>query len=417
MTASERRAGEEILEISGLGHHGDGIARRRDDVVYVPFALPGETVRATVIGERATMTGLLIKSPRRADPVCRHFTACGGCVAQHLDRDEYGEWKRGLVVTALAHRGVVCPVDPLVDAHGTGRRRVTLHVRYGPDGARAGFMRQRSHILLDLDVCPILTPALVSASAVARALAAPFAGRDATPDVQLTATETGLDCDIRGAGEPDLETRLYLPTVADTYDLARVTVAGELIVERRAPRMTCGTAVVVPPPGAFLQATGAAEAALAALVQTHAGSASRVADLFCGTGPFALRLAARVAVFAADGNAAAVGALDTAVRRATGLKPVTAVRRDLFRDPLTPDELKPYEAVVFDPPRSGAEAQARALARSAVPAVVAVSCDPASFARDAAILIGGGYRLTRVTPVDQFRYAPHVELVARFARV
>lgn len=416
MTASVHAADERILDISDLGHRGDGIALDDGETVYVPFALPGERVRATVTGKRATVTEILAAAPQRVEPACAHFTRCGGCAVQHLSPQAYAAWKRGLVATALAHRGIDCAVDPLVDAHGVGRRRTTLHVRFARGMPRAGFMAARSHDLIDLDACPILVPALADAPALARALAMPFAARGKPFDVHLTATGTGIDIDLRGVGATGLDARLDLPAIAEAHDLARITVGGELIVERHAPRIMCGPARVTLPPGAFLQATGAGEAALATLVQAHAGDAGTIADLFCGIGPFALRLAQKAEIFAADSNNAAIAALDTAARHTPGLKPVTTVRRDLFRNPLGADELKRHAAVVFDPPRAGAEAQARELAASVVPVVIAVSCDPASFARDAAILIAGGYRLTRVTPVDQFRHAPHVELVARFAR-
>lgn len=416
MTASGRPPIERILDIADLGGRGDGIARPDGDPVYVPFALPGEKVRAELSGNRARLSEILVPSPDRVAPVCRHFTTCGGCAVQHLADSAYRRWKRGLVATALAHRGIECSVDTLVDGHGTGRRRVTLHVTFANGAPCAGFMRARSHDLLDLDCCPILTPALTDAPAIARALAGPFAQRGKPFDIHLTATQTGIDANIRLAGPLDLDSRLDLPAIAEQHDLARITVGGELAVERRKPRIAIGAAMVEPAPGAFLQATAAGEVVLGALIAAHVGTASTVADLFCGIGPFALRLAQTATIFAVDSDAGAIAALEAAVRHASGLKPLTTLRRDLARDPLTSAELGAYEAVIFDPPRAGAEAQARELAAAGVPTVIAVSCDPASFARDASILIGGGYRLTRLTPVDQFRHSPHVELVARFAR-
>lgn len=417
MTAPGRQSDERILDIADLGARGDGIARPDSGApVYVPFALPGERVRATVAGNRATLVGVETPSPDRVDPPCPHFTQCGGCAVQHLTEPAYRDWKRGLVVTALAHRGIDAPVDPLVDAHGVGRRRATLHVVFAKGGPKAGFMAARSHRLTDLDTCPILAPPLAAAPDIARALAVPFARRCKPLDIHLTATDSGIDADIRNAGDLDLDARLDLPEIAERFDLARITAGGDLAVERRAPVLTVGPARVTLSPGVFLQATAAGEAALAALVGKHAGDAATIADLFCGIGPFALRLAERATVDAIDSETAALAALDGAVRHTTGLKPVTTARRDLFRDPLTEAELARYDAVVFDPPRAGAEAQARSLGASAVPVIVAVSCDPANFARDAAILMEGGYRIDRITPVDQFRHAPHVELVARFSR-
>ena len=221
--------------------------------------------------------------------------------------------------------------------------------------------------------------------------------------------------DVRGSGPlpPDLMTRLA--ALAQTHRLARLTRHGELIVQRAQPIVQMGRARVALPPGAFLQATAAGEEVLARLVVGYLSDAAAVADLFAGVGPFALRLAERARVHAVDSDAAAIAALRQA-SAVPGFKPVETEVRDLFRRPLLAAELARFDAVVFDPPRQGAQAQARALAESKVPVVVAVSCNPATFARDARLLVDGGYRLLAVTPVDQFRYSAHVEIVARFAR-
>jgi 23S rRNA (uracil1939-C5)-methyltransferase len=206
-----------------------------------------------------------------------------------------------------------------------------------------------------------------------------------------------------------------LVAIATKHRLARLTRHGELIAQAGVPYVRMGRADVPLPPGGFLQATAEGEEALARLVLTHAGNAKVIADLFCGIGPFALRLAERARVTAFDNDARAIEALKKAATT-PGLRPITAHTRDLFRWPLTSAELKPFDAVVFDPPRQGAETQARQIAASRVPIVIAVSCNAATFARDTRILADGGYRLTQVTPVDQFRYSAHVEIVARFER-
>jgi 23S rRNA (uracil1939-C5)-methyltransferase len=207
-----------------------------------------------------------------------------------------------------------------------------------------------------------------------------------------------------------------LAQIAARHRLARLTRHGEIVALRVPPGVRIGRARVVLPPGSFLQATAAGETVLARLVTAHCEGTKTVADLFCGVGPFTLRLAERARVTAADNDADAAAALTRAAAGTPGLKPVEALTRDLFRRPFTRTELKRFDAVVFDPPRQGAEAQARELATSAVPVLVAVSCNPATFARDAHILVDGGYRLVRVTPVDQFLYSVHVELVALFQR-
>jgi 23S rRNA (uracil1939-C5)-methyltransferase len=235
-------------------------------------------------------------------------------------------------------------------------------------------------------------------------------------DIQITATDAGLDVDLRGSGPLTPSMRTALVRIATHNRLARLTRHGELIAQSVVPAVRMGRAEVALPPGGFLQATAEGEAALARLALTHVGDAKSVLDLFCGVGPFALRLAERARVTAVDSDAAAIAALARAAAKTGGLKPVAVHTRDLFRRPLLASELQDFDAVVFDPPRQGAEAQARALAASRIPVVVAVSCNPATFARDARILVDGGYRLAGLTPVDQFRYSPHVELVARFER-
>ncbi len=408
---------ESTLRIAAVGRHGDGIAETADGPVYVPFTLPGETVRVQLDGNRGRALEIVAPAAERVVPFCPHFGRCGGCAVQHWRDDGYKAWKRGLVETALRHRRIDAPVDPLIDAHGDGRRRATLHVRFAGGRVLAGFMEARSHRLLDLDRCPILVPALRDAAAIARALAAPVDGRVKALDVLLTATDVGHDCDVRGAIAVHGASQLALSDAAAVCNLARLTVNRELVVERRPPTIRVGPATVALPPGGFLQATAAGEAALARLVLDGVGAAARVADLFCGTGPFALRLAQSATCCAFDSDERALAALGRAAHETAGLKPVQTARRDLFRDPLPAAELDRFDAVVFDPPRAGAEPQAAALAQSKVPVVVAVSCDPASLARDAAILVAGGYRIERVTPVDQFKYAAHVESVAVLRRV
>lgn len=394
------------VTIDSLGQHGDGIAEIGLDRVFVPFTLPGERVEISREGERGTLLRIIEPSADRAEPISPYFGSCGGCALQHLNRQTYAAFKRELVVTALAHAGVETVVEQLIDATMPGRRRATLHVRK----AAAGYMRAKSHEVLDIDACPILVPVLSKhAPRIARALQ-PLAG-DA--DVSFTATDTGLDLSVKS--ERKLRPA-QLAEFAQAQKLARLTFNGDSVYMARPPSVRMGKSTVELPPASFLQATDAAEATLARLVIDGVGKAKAVADLFSGVGPFALRLAETSRVYAADSDKPAIAALVKAVNHTQGLKPVEAKARDLFRDPLAPIELNPFDAVVFDPPRAGAEAQARELARSKVKTVVAVSCEPKTFARDAAILIAGGYSLERVTPVDQFAWSTHVEVVGVFRR-
>jgi 23S rRNA (uracil1939-C5)-methyltransferase len=410
----------ERIAIARLGARGDGIADTPAGALYVPYTLPGETAEVDPWPghpDRRHLIRIDTPSPERIAPVCPHFGICGGCALQHWASERYRDWKRSLVTQALVQAGLDAPVDDLIDAHGEGRRRAVFHARRGTrDVLEVGFAALRAHHVVAIDRCPILAPGLDGAIESAWAIAEALGGERKPLDIQVTASTAGLDVDVRGSGALTAARTGELARVAERRRLARLTRHGEIVAQRAAPTVTMGRAEVVLPPGAFLQATAAGEEALARLVATHCDGAKTVADLFAGVGPFALRLAERARVTAADNDADAIAALARAAAGTQGLKPIETQSRDLFRRPFVPTELKRFDAVVFDPPRQGAEAQARMLAECAVPTVVAVSCNPATFARDARILVDGGYRLTRVTPVDQFLYSAHVELVARFSR-
>jgi 23S rRNA (uracil1939-C5)-methyltransferase len=415
------RAVVERLVIDHVGHRGDGVAFADGQSIFVPYTLGGEIVEvAPVPGHHPDRRRLLQverASPERITPFCQHFGTCGGCAIQHWESGHYQAWKRGLVVETLAQAKIFCDVHPLIDAHGLGRRRITLHARMGThDVLKVGFSEANSHDIVPVDRCPILDPGLSGALDAAWAIAEPLKPTGKPLDIQFVATDSGLDVDVRGSGPLPSNMIATLSEVAERHRLARLTRHGELVLMRTPPTIAIGTAQVTLPPGSFLQATGAGEEALATLVGEHCRHAKHIADLFCGVGPFALRLAAKSRISAFDNDAGAVTALQKAATSTSGLKPVKAETRDLFRRPLMPQELRDYDAVVFDPPRQGAQAQVKQLALSKIPVVVAVSCNVATFARDARILIDGGYGIEGVTPVDQFRHTPHVELVARFAR-
>ena len=409
----------ERVAIDRLGHRGDGIADTPAGPLYVPYVLAGESVEVEPVPGHADRRHALrveVESTERIAPICPHFGVCGGCALQHWQTVRYRAWKRGLVVAALAQAGLDAPIDDLIDAHGAGRRRAVFHARRGThDVLQVGFAAYRAHHVVPIDRCPVLAPELAGAIEAAWAFAETLGPQRKPLDIQITASEPGLDVDVRGSGAlpPSLTTRLA--ALAQTHLLARLARHGELIVQHAQPTVRMGRARVPLPPGAFLQATAEGEEVLARLVLGHASGAAAVADLFAGVGPFALRLAERARVHAVDSDAAAIAALRQA-SAVPGFKPAATEVRDLFRRPLLPAELARFDAVVFDPPRQGAQAQARALAQSKVPVVVAVSCNPATFARDARLLVDGGYQLDVITPIDQFRYSAHVEIVARFGR-
>jgi len=410
----------EQLTIARLGHRGDGIADTNVGPAYVPYTLPGETVTVERVQghpDRRHLVHVDTPSHERTAPVCKHFGICGGCAMQHWSLAEYHLWKRSLVVEAIAHAGLIAPVENLIDAHGQGRRRAVLHARRGAnDLLEVGFAAPRAHHIIAIDACPVLSSGLDGAIAAAWAIAEALKPTNKPLDIHVTATDSGIDMDVRGSGPLTSQRTGVLARLVEKHKLARLTRHGELVAQSATPLLKVGLAHLALPPGAFLQATAEGEAALARLVVGHVGAAKRVADLFAGIGTFALRLAERARVSAADNEAPAIKALERAAATTSGLKPMETQTRDLYRRPFMANELKSFDAVVFDPPRQGAEAQARELAKSNVATVVAVSCDATTFARDARILVDGGYKLASVTPVDQFRYSFHVELVAKFEK-
>ena len=389
------------VTIEHLNWRGEGVSGER----IFRHVLAGEVVEMA--------SGQVVQaSPERSDAFCKYYAKCGGCQLQHWKLAPYQTWKMGLITAALAKRGIDARVAEIIDAHGAGRRRVSLHVRKKEGVVTAGFMAPRSHELIDIDQCPILTPALQNATDIARKLGS----RLGDCDVSLTAADNGLDVAVKVERQIAEAQLPKLAGLVAELKLLRMTINGSLVATLGTPTIAMGKGLVQLPPGSFLQATKLGEETLALLVLGAIGRAKSVADLFCGIGPFAWRIANTAKVTAIDSDKPAIANLAQAVRLTRGVKPLQTAARDLMREPMVASEFKEFDAVVFDPPRAGAQAQARQLAKSVVKTVVAVSCDPASFARDAEILIGGGYKLKSVTAVDQFKYTSHVEIVAGFSR-
>lgn len=407
---------ERELIVTELGHRGDGIAQTETGSVFVAGALPGETVRAEVVDGRAKKPVIDAPSPDRVEPVCRHFKTCGGCSVQHLAEHPYLDWKRGLVAKALGDRGIEADVGQTVAATAGGRRRAVLTATRAGRHTLLGYHEKASHRLVDITECPVLDPAIVAALPGLKSLAAEVLPKKGDLRLTVLATTAGLDIAIDKADKTYERKIPALSQKVVELDLARLSVNGEVILEVRPPLLDMGGVGIVAAPGGFTQATIAAEEALSKLVLAGIGKARNVADLFSGVGTFALRLARSANVHAVEGDAAALATFDKALRKPQGLKKVTFERRDLSRRPLVRDELEPFDTVVFDPPRAGAQAQAEQLALSKVKTVVAVSCNPATLARDLRILIDGGYVLQSVTPVDQFHFSPHIEVVAVLTR-
>ena len=407
------------LTIEKLGSKGDGVAMTPAGPVHVPYGLPGDTVGAAVTGGKGTILSIAKASPLRTDPVCRHFgpdgdnAGCGGCVLQHMETTAYRAWKRDLVVDALHARGLDVPVEPLVCAPLASRRRLALTARRDGDGVILGFNKAESHEIVEIAECPVASTRITDALPALRQIAFACALRKEAFRFLVTASLSGLDVAVDAPFQVDEAARLRIAAVARKLpEIARVSFNTEILIEKQPPQIDFGGTTVNPPPGGFLQAASEIEEHLAQRVAAHLGKVKRVADLFSGCGTFSLRLATKAAVHAVENDAPSLAALDRAYRRTPGLKPVTHEKRDLFRRPMTVQELKPFDAVVFDPPRAGAEAQAKELARSQVRRIAAVSCNPVTLARDLAILQEGGYRITFVEPADQFLFTGHVEVVA-----
>ncbi|TIT00488.1 class I SAM-dependent RNA methyltransferase [Mesorhizobium sp.] len=398
--------------ITRLGSQGDGVAETETGELFIPFTLPGEAVTAAREKDRATLMAVLEASPLRIDPACRHFTECGGCAIQHLEAEAYHQWKRDKVVHALRTKSIACDVGALVPCAPQTRRRVVFTARRSEAGMLLGFVRALSSEVISIEECPISLPEIVAKLGRLNALAELVCATTKSFRMTVTVTGSGLDVAVHESGKLGENQRRVASNFVIAEGLARLSIDGEIIIEPKKPVVTFGSVAVAVPPGAFLQATEAAEQTMADVVGRHLARAKKVADLFAGCGSFALRLAAKSEVHAVEGDAAALSALDRAFRFASGLKRVTSERRDLFRRPLTFKELNAFDGVVFDPPRAGAEDQSKQIARSDVPLVAAVSCNPVTLARDLRILIDGGYALKSVTPIDQFLWSPHVEAVA-----
>ena len=412
----------ETLTISHIGGQGDGVARTERGPVFAPLTLPGEVIRAEVRDGRAEAVEIVTPSPDRIAPVSPQYGDCGGCSLQHWASTPYLDWKREQVRAALAREGIETEVEATVATPPGSRRRLALHARRGPDGrAILGFKARKSWRLVEVNACPVADPRIVAAiPALARVAEAFLEHPKSAPTLHVTWTLDGLDVDVTGverrSGGLSADARMRAITAAAQADLARLSLAGETLVMARRPRVAFGPATVPLPAGGFLQAVPQAETAMVERAVEAVRGAGKIADLFCGAGTFTFPLATAAPVLAADASAEGIAALKAGIGAARGLKPITAQARDLFRRPLSPYDLKGCDAVVFDPPRAGAAEQTAQIAQTKAQVVVGVSCNPTTFARDARILIDAGFRLERATPVDQFLWSAHVELVGVFRR-
>ena len=414
------------VKITSLGAQGDGIGEHEGIQVFVPGTAPGDLVRAE-IGEKkrngiyAKLAHILEPSGERVEPACKHFGKCGGCQLQFLADGPYMKWQRERVEMALAHHGLASGLvrEPLVSPRES-RRRVALKALQTPGKLILGFNQRQSHQLVDIGECPVTCRDITKLMPALRSALRDVLKMRMSAEVHLTLTASGMDILIDAPMELDLAARELLVAFADAQDIAAIHWRDQgfldPVIIRREPMMDLSGVRVPLAPAAFIQATAQGEKTLVTAVLEACENYGRVADLFCGIGTFTFPLAKTHQVLAVEGARQPLEALQAGANQAVGLKQIIAKHRDLYRRPLTVQELSGFDVVVFDPPRAGAKEQAVELADSTVERIVAVSCNPNSFARDARILADGGYKLESVLPVDQFLWSPHVELVGVFTR-
>ncbi|NOX74321.1 MAG: class I SAM-dependent RNA methyltransferase, partial [Alphaproteobacteria bacterium] len=401
------------LTIKRLGHQGDGIA---EGDIFVPFALPGEVVEGEIISGRMDNPRILTPSDQRVKAPCAHFKTCGGCVMQHATDSLVADWKSQIVSHALGANGLSAPLLDIATSPARSRRRATLTGRRTKKGAMVGFHGRASGTIVAIPACTLLHPDILAAVPVFEILTRLGASRSAPVAIAVTCSEAGLDVSVCEAKPADGPLLIELGSICERHKLARLSWNDQVIAMRAAPVQAFGPAHVTPPPAAFLQATRAGQDALTDAVLGIITPASRIVDLFAGCGTFSLPAAQIAEVHAVEGEAGPLDALLAGAKNTTGLKPVTTETRDLFRRPLLTAELNKFDAAIIDPPRAGAKAQTAELAQSSIGKIAFVSCNPATFARDAATLVEGGFTIDWVKPVDQFRWSAHVELVASFSR-
>lgn len=405
------------VTITELGRSGDGLGEIDGVPRFIPFALPGERVSVGGEGKRLELAEVLKPSRDRIEPICGHFRRCGGCQLQHYASEPYHAWKSSLLRDALDRAGIEATIEPMVSLGAHLRRRAIFTANKNSGELQFGFLERASNRIVDLSQCPVLLPELESRLGGLRELANWFAMAKSAIKIAVLVCENGIDVAISGKQRPKEGVLQKAISKVGESGFARLSFNGEILIEITKPYLRIGRAQIIPPPENFAQAVESAELIMADLVLGHLKQCKHTADLFSGMGAFSLRLAERATVLAAEMDAPALQTLERAWRETGGrLKAVRTERRDLFRRPLMAKELKPFDGVVLDPPRIGAEAQSRQLAASPVRKIAAVSCNPVTLARDLSILMAGGYRLVSLTPIDQFVFTPHLETIALLER-
>lgn len=398
-------------EIIRLGHHGDGIA---SGPIFAARTLPGEIIEGEVINDRISAPRIITPSTDRVAPPCKHYKSCGGCGLQHASDEFVANWKTGVVMAALQTHGLTADVRQIITSAPQSRRRAVFSARRTKKGALVGFHARASDVITETPDCMLLKPELLAIIPALREMAVMGASRKSEIRFTVTASDAGLDVGVSGAKDLDAQLQMSLAALTAKNKISRLTWGGEIIAEAAPPYQLFDTNRVVPPAGAFLQATKEGEQALVDGVVKHAASAKNIVDLFAGCGTFSLPLARIANVHAIEGQADMLAALDQGWRQSNGLKRIITETRDLFRRPLTPDELNQFDTVVIDPPRAGAQKQFEQIAIAKPDRVIAISCNPTSFAKDAKTMVEAGYSIGPIDVIDQFRWSTHVELVTYF---
>ena len=400
--------------ITRLGHQADGIAA---GPVFAPRTLPGEVITGKLDGQALRDVQIITPSQHRVAAPCVHFKTCGGCQLQHASDPFVADFKTDVVRKALLAKGLSTVFRPIETSPSKSRRRAVFSARRTKKNALAGFHAQASNVIVAVPDCQLLHPDLLLALPMVESLSIAGASRKGALSATVTHSKAGLDVSVMGGKPLNQVLRSELGAMAEKFLLARLSWEDEVVAMRSPPYQSFGTAQVVPPSGGFLQATAHGEQALVSAVMSSVDGARRLVDLFCGSGTFSLPLAQTCEVHAVESADAMLTALDNGWRRALGLKKITHEARNLFRQPLLPVELEQFDAIVLDPPRAGAEAQVVEIAKTNVRRIAYVSCNPVSFARDATVLAGAGYKLDWVQVVDQFRWSAHVELASQFSKL
>ena len=405
------------LKIDHVGAQGDGVALTENGPVFVPFTIPGDHVTLKVTRNTGELVDILESSSDRIEPVCSHFGSCGGCVAQHMSQALYSDWKLDIVVQALKKAGIDHPVERLEPCKIGERRRVVLTAKVTNEGFAFGYHQAGTNDIINIDQCPIAVPVIQSNLQLLKDLAQTFVSHAKPVQLTVLACDNGLDVSISADGKlNDGVRQAAVRKVIAGRKIIRLAFEDEILVESQAPLLVFGDTTIFPPTGSFVQASLRAEKQMVDLVIKHLKSCKKTADLFSGCGTFSFPLSHKSSVHAVETSGPALNAIDKGFRSRQGLKPITTERRDLFRNPVMRDELKHFQGVVFDPPRAGAENQSKQLARSVVKKVAAVSCNPATLARDLVILSDGGFKIKTIVAIDQFLWSPHVEVVALLER-